>query len=225
MILRVDKKSLVLFDLDDTLYSEYDFLCSAYHEIASKCAPRNTQAVYDFLINSYHNKRKGFEDLLVSDLIEQKEFDSVEYFLNIYRNHRPVYLSVKKGVQSFLESLALNNITLGVISDGRSITQRNKLAALGILSFFKKIIISEEFGSEKPNINNFKSVQVPEYEKYVYIADNIQKDFISPNKLGWITIGLLDDGKNIHKQNLQLPKEYLPQIMISSIEEICLRII
>jgi putative hydrolase of the HAD superfamily len=59
-------------------------------------------------------------------------------------------------------------------------------------------------------------------KEYVYIADNTQKDFVTPNKLGWTTICLLDNGHNIHKQNFELSKEYLPQFRINSFEEIIL---
>jgi putative hydrolase of the HAD superfamily len=59
-------------------------------------------------------------------------------------------------------------------------------------------------------------------KEYVYIADNTQKDFITPNKLGWTTICLLDKGQNIHKQNFELSNEYLPKFTINSFEEIIL---
>jgi len=59
-------------------------------------------------------------------------------------------------------------------------------------------------------------------ENYIYIADNPNKDFITPNKLGWTTICLLDRGQNIHKQNFNLNKDFLPQSSINSFDEIIL---
>jgi putative hydrolase of the HAD superfamily len=58
---------------------------------------------------------------------------------------------------------------------------------------------------------------------YIYIADNPKKDFITPNKLGWTSICLLDKGQNVHSQNFDLPKVFLPQFFINSFQEITLR--
>jgi putative hydrolase of the HAD superfamily len=60
-------------------------------------------------------------------------------------------------------------------------------------------------------------------ENYIYIADNPNKDFVTPNKLGWSSICVLDRGQNIHVQNFDLPKDFLPQFFINSFQEIKLR--
>ena len=109
-----------------------------------------------------------------------------------------------------------------MITDGRSVQQRNKIKALGLSEYFDDVIISEEFGSEKPNINNYKYF-VDKYGysyKYVYIGDNINKDFIAPNLLGWSTICLLDNGKNIHKQSFHLENNTKPIYLINELKEI-----
>ena len=33
------------------------------------------------------------------------------------------------------------------------------------------------------------------------MGDNLKKDFLTPNRLGWQTVCLRDDGRNIHKQD------------------------
>ncbi len=96
-----------------------------------------------------------------------------------------------------------------MITDGRTITQKNKLFALGINNLFEKIIISEDFGSEKPSILNYQIFEetFPD-NHFSYIGDNTKKDFIAPAKLGWKMYCIKDDNSNIHKQDLtKLPKE------------------
>ena len=56
--------------------------------------------------------------------------------------------------------------------------------------------------------------------KYYYIGDNTKKDFIAPNKLGWETICLRDNGLNIHQQNFNLDSSFLPKYMINNLAEI-----
>ena len=38
--------------------------------------------------------------------------------------------------------------------------------------------------------------------------------------MGWLTICLNDQGNNIHKQDFSLPNEFLPDIRVSSWQEI-----
>jgi putative hydrolase of the HAD superfamily len=57
-------------------------------------------------------------------------------------------------------------------------------------------------------------------ENYIYIADNPNKDFITPNKLGWTSICLLDRGQNVHQQNFKLSIDLLPHYSVNSFEEI-----
>ena len=60
----------------------------------------------------------------------------------------------------------------------------------------------------------------PKSKKFYYIGDNTSKDFLTPNKLDWITICLEDDGDNIHKQDFQLDKIYLPQHRIDNLSKV-----
>ena len=37
--------------------------------------------------------------------------------------------------------------------------------------------------------------------KYIYVGDNVDKDFIAPNELGWLSIGLMPNPSFIHYCN------------------------
>ena len=122
----------------------------------------------------------------------------------------------------YLEGLKESDAKLGVISDGRSLTQRNKIKALGLEGFFDVEIISEELGSEKPCIKNYEVVmnKYPERKIFIYVGDNPAKDFLAPNQLGWRTVCLKNDGRNIHRQDMSLSRDYLPKYVVNSIREI-----
>ena len=47
----------------------------------------------------------------------------------------------------------------------------------------------------------------------------MEKDFIAPNKLGWTTVCLLDNGMNIHKQR-KVDVQKSPLYFISSLKEL-----
>jgi putative hydrolase of the HAD superfamily len=111
--------------------------------------------------------------------------------------------------EKFLAQCKELQIPMAVITDGRSITQRNKIRALKIEELFSDLLISEEFGTAKPDERNYRYFEnkYPNRQFY-YFGDNTSKDFIVPQKLGWTSICVKDAGRNIHKQNIdELPKE------------------
>ena len=204
---------IFVFDLDDTLYSERDFEKSGiefvYHNLSIK----------HISLETILNNRNNWIEQMINGSNNQI---TLEIVLDMYRNHFPT-IQLYNDAKVFLEKLLSQGIEMSLITDGRSITQRNKLRALGIESFFKNIVISEEVNSEKPSEYNFRMVMYNKIaENYIYIADNPKKDFITPNKLGWTSICLLDRGQNVHKQNFNISSEYLPLFSISSFEEIIL---
>ena len=193
-------RKIVVFDLDDTLYNEIDYLQSAYMEIASKiCSEINSNKtkLYDEMLANYKNGKNVFQELIDKYRISYNFHELLQF----YRNHKP-NIQISEDRIDLLSKLKENNIEMGLLTDGRSIQQRNKIKALGLENYMSEIVISEEFGSEKPNLKNYEYFESRFGEaQYYYISDNIKKDFISPNKLGWITIRVFDNGLNIHKAN------------------------
>ena len=207
-------RKVVVFDLDDTLYKEIDFVKSAYQEIAESVGHPELFSQMMQWMKAGNNVFQKLNRCL------GKETPIVEY-LDIYRNHYPV-ISLSNGVADTLTELKYRGVILGVITDGRSKSQRNKISALGLEQWIeeKNIIISEEFGSEKTDEKNFLYfADLYPAATFTYVGDNPQKDFFAANRLGWLTIMLKDDGKNIHQQG-KVPMEYLPKVTISEFEEL-----
>ncbi len=213
-MLKIKNNQYYVFDLDDTLYKEIDFLKSAYQFISEKLEPYTKSNIYDEMINCYFQNKSTF------DYIKEKYIFpfSVEDLVKMYREHPPK-LDLPSESKKILDFLKNKNIKMGLITDGRSLSQRNKIIALNIEYYFEKIIISDEIGYSKPSLQVFKEFNDKNYE-YFYIGDNVSKDFITPNKIGWKTICLVDDGQNIHKQDFNLKSNFLPQYKISSLDEI-----
>lgn len=219
---------VICFDLDDTLFKEMDYLKSAYHEIAiyatNIAKGRGVDFVpeekaYNVMLEAYRQEGNAFTAL--------NEFLGLEVpitdYLSIYRNHIPnIHLSEE--VEMMLCQLNADGYVLGLITDGRSVQQRHKIKALGLERFFaaEDIIISEEFGSGKPSEANYRYFmeRYPKVAQLVYVGDNLRKDFITPKRLGWKTFCLLDDGRNIHRQDFSCPEEFQPNIKIAALNEL-----
>ena len=220
---------VICFDLDDTLCKEIDYLNSAYREIAEYASehcrgcsdPVSVLAhkAYDVMLAAYQEGPNAF-DILNSFL--GLDLPIADY-LYIYRNHKPK-IALMEDVVRTLDALKTEGVRTGLITDGRSVQQRNKIEALGLSRWIDEedIVISEEFGSEKPALANYDYFmkRYPECHDFTYVGDNPRKDFIAPNALGWATVCLKDDGRNTHKQDYNVEKIKLPKKSISNITEL-----
>jgi putative hydrolase of the HAD superfamily len=219
MDLHINANTFFVFDLDDTLFREIDFLKSAYRHISSQLMPMIGIDIYEMMWRKYQLRENVFQ-WIVQEFGEIVPDISLEWLLQEYREHVPA-IRLSEGTAAFLLKIQQLQVPAGLITDGRSITQRNKLKALGIENNFQDIIISEEFGSEKPDERNYLYFlnKYPEREFY-FFGDNTSKDFIVPSALGWKTICLKNSGWHIHPQNLRI--EPYPDFIISNFQEISL---
>ena len=211
----LSKHDCVVFDLDDTLYKEQSFVKSGIkHCLEFAKLSASDEEVLNLL-----------EELdWINYVVEHSEVQlSKEDVLNEYRTHLPL-LELDREVHDMLNTFLEKGIHVGIITDGRSVTQRNKLNALGILEKIDTVIISEEIGSEKPSQQNFRSFD--KFNNKFYVGDNPKKDFVAPNSMGWTTIMLLNNGENIHEQNIQsYPVEYHPHLAIEELSSLMPRIL
>ena len=215
MDIKVNQYTVIVFDLDDTLYNEMAYLRSAYKEIAKELSPKNWQGLFARMYSLFRSKQDVFEFL-----ISQYDVQKVD-LLQTYRAHQPS-LYLFEGAMEIIQKIKEKHGKIGIITDGRTSTQTVKIKALGIYEIIDKIVISEEVGSEKPNKKNFQIIEntFPNCS-YLYMADNLRKDFISPNELGWKTLGLADNGLNMHYDgHLYFDENHKPQAFVSSFTEI-----
>lgn len=217
MQIKINANTFFVFDLDDTLYHEIDFLKSGYRYIASLLSPENPEGLYAQMLDLYRQKQNVF-DWLVDKYQEHRPGTTKTWLLQQYREHIPS-IQLHPAAKNFLQNLRLHNVPLGLITDGRSITQRNKIAALGLSKYFTDVVISEEFGSEKPDERNFIHFQNQHPgSNFYFFADNTNKDFIVPLKLGWRTFCVKNAGNHIHPQAFD--SDHAPEYIISSFDEV-----
>ena len=192
MDIPVDERTVIVFDLDDTLYNEMAYLKSAYAEIAQNLDPDHWRMLFARMYSLFRSKQDVFAFLIANYDTDKQQL------LDTYRSHRP-QLELFDGVLETMRAIKAKKGKIGIITDGRSSTQRVKLEALGILDLIDSVVISEEIGSEKPDEANYRHIEkaFPDCS-YLYMADNLRKDFITPNERGWKTLGLIDNGLNMH---------------------------
>ena len=173
---------VVIFDLDDTLYLEKDYVRSGF-EVVGKSFPQ----IDNFskkLWEAFLKKEKAIDYVLNCENALSLKDDC----LSIYRNHQP-HISLLAGVPSMIKNISKTK-HVGVITDGRPEGQRLKIQALGLDKLAEKIIITDELGGieyRKPNKKAFEIMKEffnVDFKKMCYVGDNLSKDGIAPEALG-----------------------------------------
>ena len=172
----------MIFDLDDTLYSEKQYVRSGYKKIGEYLGKEDAS---EKLWGYFESGKPAIDEYLA----EIGEEDKKAECLKIYREQMPE-ITLYDGVVEMVEGLKVKGIKVGIITDGRPEGQRNKIKALGLDSLIDDIIITDELGGSqfrKPCDIAFRIMQnrwrLP-YEQIVYVGDNPNKDFQACRQLG-----------------------------------------
>lgn len=215
--MEINKSAVWVFDLDDTLYSEKDYQRSGYLHIADHVKKLYQQDVSGIIEEADAQNKDVLQEICCALALP----DSVKQsLLWMYRLHIPT-IELTPDVKCTLEVIKSRCSAISVITDGRSVSQRNKLLSLGLEQIDS--LVSEEWGESKPGDIRFKEIErrYPDESQYIYVGDNVKKDFITPKKMNWLTIGIRDTGNNIHSQDLsEISDEYHPHFWINSLSEL-----
>ena len=193
MVKKLKKKMVVVFDLDETLYSEESFITQGLSAAAALLAQELSMS-----------QREVFKDLLC--LYRQNRFSIFDRFLKEKKcfsaarvlRARAAYRSITPDLCLFPEAKKLlsalkNKASVYVVTDGNVAVQEKKIKALELLSFCKKCIATHRFGKKHAKPSPYCFLKICEYEKVapssvVYIADDPTKDFLGIKPLGFHTV-------------------------------------
>lgn len=176
--------SAVVFDLDDTLYSEKEYARSGYKAVA-RILPQIDDAE-EKLWNAFEEKKPAIDTILKDEGIYSEDLKAK--CLRVYRNHKPD-IHLYAGVKDMLKEIHMRSLNIGIITDGRPEGQQRKIDALGLGKLVDTIIITDELGGpefRKPCGKAFHLMRDMigncRYTTMCYVGDNIQKDFIVPEE-------------------------------------------
>jgi len=181
----------VVFDLDDTLYRERDYVLSGFRAVG-RFLGRPGQLWAWMWRRFLAGRRTEMFDALSERFGLGLGPEGIRRLVEVYRTHRPT-IRPCRGVVGLLRTLRRRRLRCGLLSDGYLPAQRLKLSALGIEGCFDAILFTEALGREawKPSPRGFEAIrrrlQTPPHA-CAYVADNPAKDFLAPNQLGWLTV-------------------------------------
>ncbi|MBN2477078.1 MAG: HAD family hydrolase [Pirellulales bacterium] len=184
----------IVFDLDDTLYPERDYVLSGMRAVAAWAEaelgwPRK---------RSFAELQGLFEQGVRGDTFNRwlagrglPPDGRITSMVRVYRWHEPA-IRLQPAVRHLLEHLGRRH-RLGLVTDGYLEVQRRKVSALGVRRYLSAVVFSDALGRDawKPSPKPFEAVlrelQVPATEA-VYVGDNPAKDFRGARAVGMGTI-------------------------------------
>lgn len=213
----------IVFDLDDTLYEEKEYVKSGFkavdHYIRSNY---NVSGFYDIAALLFHSTdRKLIFNKTLEKLGISYDERTIKELVHCYRSHEPdIYLL--NDARWVLNQLK-DKVKIGILSDGYLLGQQKKITALNLKDKCDSVILSDSFGRENWKPSPFiygevsRQLMVPHHE-CMYVGDNLQKDFITANKLGWTTVQIIRE-HGIYA-NVCMDKKYEAQYQIDDLRKL-----
>lgn len=182
----------VVFDIDDTLYLERDYIRSGFDAVGVWAATE--WRIVDFAnlawkAFEFGERRTIFDSLLAAQGIDSTP-DKIARLVEVYREHRP-RIELLPDARRCLHSL-YGRVPLAVITDGPRASQAAKIEALILRKWISPIILTDDLGTGygKPHPMSFQLVEQQvgvDGSRCLYVADNPAKDFQGARARGWRT--------------------------------------
>ncbi|WP_449470926.1 HAD family hydrolase [Sphingobium chungangianum] len=195
---------VIVFDLDDTLYLERDYVLSGLRAVGQWASNAlGIDGLGEVMRARFDAGRRSqiFDDSL-QEMGLAPSPPLIARMLATYRQHRPD-ICLAPDAKRFLAGRD-GRTGFAVITDGFLDAQRRKIRALGLYGRGIHLgICTDKWGREcwKPNPRAFEHVERifgRSGGSLTYVADNPSKDFTAPRSRGWRTVQIARPDR-IHK--------------------------
>lgn len=209
----------VFFDIDDTLLDTSSFARTArkaaLNMMIDAGLPLSSEEAYRQLREIIKEKGSNYDkhfNILTKNVFGEEKPLLIAIGMINYHNVKFALLRPFPDTVSTLIHVKSKGYKLGVISNGLTIKQWEKLVRLGIHPFFDQVITSAEIGFEKPHPQIFEQSLAKmgcKPEKSVMIGNKFKEDALGAVNAGMSAIlfncNLTDeDKKMIHDEKLDI---------------------
>jgi len=192
----------VLFDIDDTLFDSTKLAKMARRNAIKAMMDaglplKNLQTGYRLLMSIVKQCGPNYDhhfDRLVEALGCERNPAVVDAGVVAYHNAKLTYLRPDPDVVPTLKALTGSGYKLGIVSNGRTVKQWEKINRMGLQSYFQTVVISEDVGCEKPDPKIYKVALAKLHvspENAIYVGDHPETDILGANRAGMISVEIL----------------------------------
>jgi putative hydrolase of the HAD superfamily len=185
----------LVFDVDDTLYYERDYVRSGFAAVGVYAEREHGIAGLGPACWALFESgvRGSTFDRALTGLGRTPDPALVTELVGVYRAHPP-HITLLPDAQACLERW-LGRAYIGIVTDGPAVSQRAKIAALKLSAYVDHAVVTSELAADagKPDPRAFALLQGEvgcSDAQCCYVADNPAKDFGGPCSLGWRTVRL-----------------------------------
>ena len=203
----------LLFDLDDTLYDERQYVISGFRAVAAHIAGTtglDEDSLCRRMIEILELDGRGeIFDRLLADFGISGEATEIKKLVSCYRNHRPS-LKFYPEAAAILRSLGAR-YRLAVVTDGLPVMQRAKVEALGLASLVDHIVYTWEIDAPKPDPAGFQQALElldTTAENAALVADHPEHDMLPGAKLGMTLVRVRTGRQREAPDNIGAPADY-----------------
>jgi putative hydrolase of the HAD superfamily len=183
----------LIFDLDDTLFPESEFVRSGFEAVDAWL--RKDKAISGFMARASADFCRGARGDIFNRVLRSlgvlDDAQLVQKMVDVYREHQP-YIRLFSDAEWALDYFSKTR-HLALLTDGYLKVQQRKVAALNISHRFEAIVYSDTFGRVgwKPSPLAYQQITKElscSPNQCAYVGDNPAKDFITARRLNWFTI-------------------------------------
>jgi putative hydrolase of the HAD superfamily len=227
MLRRLRGIKAVLFDIDNTLFDTATLAkmsrVNAVKAMMESGLPiRNVQRGYRLLLKIVEKYGANYDqhfDRLLEALGYTRDPKIIAAGIVAYHDTKLAYLKPDPDVIPTLIALRDKDCKIGIVSNGRSVKQWEKIIRLGLQHFFHTVVISEEVGFEKPDPKIFelalKELGVKP-EEAAYVGDSSELDVLGANAAKLVSVRLV---KRKRKEP-RFDKSMRPKVTIRKVSEL-----
>jgi putative hydrolase of the HAD superfamily len=192
-------RRLVVFDIDDTLYLERDYVRSGFAAVGAWAG--SELGVPDLDTRAWAAFEAGVRGRIFDEALAacgvRANGSLVSQLVDVYRSHTPA-IWLLDDVRAWLVDRHAD-VALAVVTDGPPASQRAKATVLGLTDWADPIVLTDELGPGrgKPHPAAFECVEAATGLTGAacgYVADNPAKDFAGPRRRGWRTVRVRRQG-------------------------------
>lgn len=222
------KVKAVFFDIDNTLFNSARLTKMARINAVRamiECGLPLTDVMEGYnllmkIVRKYGSNYGHHFDRLLEILGCKWDAKIVAAGIVAYHDTKLAYLKPEPDVVPTLIELRERGYKLGVISNGKSVKQWEKIIRLRLHHFFHTVVISEDVGSEKPDVKIFQAALNQlglKPNETLYVGDCPETDILGANKAGLISVRVIRENQ---KAERSLSEDLRPKYTIGNLREL-----